>query len=230
MTELEVRRQLTADPRHLEPEVAAAVEADARLASLRDDLLRNDAAMQAALTGAPVPEGLADRLVLRARFGSRSRWGLALAAAAAVLVVGIPGYFGVIEQAEAARDDAMMAHVAESTGELADDGNITPATFRASVEQLGLPVSNAGYRIRHLGYCVIAGIESRHFVLQGPNGAISYVILPGARGFEGERMVERGTMRGLFSRRDGFTVGVFGEGNVDRTELERMMRAVVAQG
>ena len=228
MTELEARRLLLADPRHLNPELAAAVETDPRLAQLRDDLLRHDAAMQAALTEAPVPAGLADRLVLAARYGQRKRWGLALAAAAALLVVGVPGYLGVAEHAEAARDEAMIAHVVEQPGELDDDRDISPVVFRKSVGELGLPVRDAGYRVRHVANCVIRGIESRHFVLQGPHGAISYVILPGARGPESERVLQRGTVRGLFAQRDGFTVGVFGEGPVDRAELERMMQAVVS--
>jgi hypothetical protein len=82
--------------------------------------------------------------------------------------------------------------------------------------------------VRHVANCVIAGIESRHFVLEGPHGAISYLILPGARGRESERVLQRGTVRGLFAQRDGFTVGVFGEGPVERAELERMMNAVVS--
>jgi hypothetical protein len=228
MTELEARRQLTADPRHLSTELAVAIEADPRLAQLRAELLGHDAAMQAALTETPVPEGLADRLVLHARFGSRKRWGLALAAAVAVLVVGIPGYFGMVESAEAARDQAIMEHVVESTGELQDNGNVAPAVFHASVANLGLQVSNAGFRVRHLGRCVIAGIESRHFVLEGPNGAISYVILPGAKGGLTEHEIEQGGMRGLFTRRDGFTIGVLGAAGTKRAELERMMRAVVS--
>lgn len=228
MTELEARRQLTADPRHLTPELAATVEADPRLAALRDELLRQDAALHAALTDAPVPEGLADRLVLHARYRSRSRWGLALAAALAVIAVGVPGYFGMQERAEATREAAIMAHVAEGADELADNGNVAPAEFRAAVEKIGLPVGNAGYRVRHLAYCVIAGIESRHFVLQGPAGAISYVILPGARGRDGERVLEQGAMRGLFTRHGDFTIAVLGADNVDRAELERMMRAVVS--
>lgn len=230
MNELEARRQLLADPRHISPELTAAVAGDPRLAALRDDLVRNDAAMQAELTATPVPEGLADRLVLRARYGSRPRWGLALAAAAAVLAIGVPGYLGMVGSAEAARDEAMMQHVVESTGELQDNGYVAPAVLRAEVAVLGLQVTNAGFRVRHLGRCVIAGIESRHFVLQGPSGAISYVILPGAKGVFGEREIEHGTMRGLFAQRDGFTVGVFGEGNVGRDELEQMMHAVVSQG
>jgi hypothetical protein len=228
MTELEVRRQLTADPRHLSPEVEAAVAADPRLAQLHADLLRHDSAMQAVLTEAPVPEGLADRLVLRARYGSRSRWSLALAAAAALLVVGIPGYFGVVEQAEARRDEAMITHVVQETGELKEDRNIAPAVFQQRVSALGLPVQSGGFRVRHIANCVIAGIQSRHFVLEGPSGPISYVILPGARGLKGDRMLEQGAMRGLFTQRDGFTVGVFGESNVDRAELERMMHAVLS--
>jgi hypothetical protein len=230
MTELEARRQLLADPRHVSPELAEAVEADPRLAQLREELQRQDAAMQAALTGAPVPEGLADRLVLHARYGQRPRWGLALAAGLAVLAVAVPGYFGMRDrETEIARDEAIIHHVVAEKGELADNGHVAPAVFRASVTAFGVPVRDSGYRVRHLANCIVAGIESRHFVIEGPRGPISYVILPGAKsGGDEERMLDLGPMRGLFTRRAGFTIGVVGAAGMERAELEQMMRAVLS--
>jgi hypothetical protein len=227
MTELEARRQLMADPRRLSPELRDAIEADPRLAALRDELLRTDAEMQRALTGAPFPEGLADRIVLRARYGTRSRWGLALAATVATLAIGVPSYLRMHDrELELARDHAIIEHVAEGANELRDDGRIEPAVFRASVAAIGVNVRDPGYRIRHLANCVIAGVESRHFVVQGPNGVVSYVILPGAKGDAPERELQEGTMRGLFVQRAGVTIGVFGQNGVERAELEKMMHAV----
>ncbi|HXZ48071.1 MAG TPA: DUF3379 family protein [Usitatibacter sp.] len=230
MTELEARRELLADPRRISPELRAAIEADPRLGALREELLAADAAMQRALTSAPVPDGLADRIVLRARYGSRSRWGLAIAATVAALAVGIPSYVRMHGRSlELARDRAIIDHVVQSVDELKDDGRVEPAALRASAAQLGISLRDpAGYRIRHLANCVIAGIESRHFIIEGPRGIVSYVILPGARGDDSERMLHEGGTSGLFARRGDLTVAVLAQNGMGREELESMMRAVLA--
>ncbi|HSN19719.1 MAG TPA: DUF3379 family protein [Usitatibacter sp.] len=230
MNEIEARRALLSDPRRLAPELAEAIARDARLAAVREELLRADDDMKRALTAAPVPEGLAERIVLRARYGAGSRWGLALAAAAAALAIALPSYLDRFHRARAleiARDEAMLRHVAESTGELEDDGHVEPAAFRASVARLGVPLRLPGYRVRHLANCVIAGVESRHFVIDGPRGPVSYVILPGALGDAAMRTLEWDGMRGVFTQRAGATIGAFATaGSVARPDLERLLLAV----
>ena len=231
MNELEARRQLLADPRRLSAELRAAIEADPKLSALRDELLRRDAQLHRVLTEPAVPEGLADRIVLNARFGTRSRrLGLSLAAAVAAIAVGVPSYLRLHDnRLELARDQAILQHVVEGTDELADNRGVAPAVLRASVAKLGVEVRDPpGYRIRHLANCVIAGIESRHFVIEGPDGIVSYVILPGAHGGADERVLERSGMRALFARHGDVTVAVLGAESMDRGELEKMMRKVLA--
>lgn len=230
MSEFEARRELFTDPRHISPALAEEIAADPHLAALREELLAADREMHRVLTAPPVPEGLAERIVLRSRYASRSRWGLALAATVAALAVGVPSYLRIqAYDAELARDRAMIDHVAQSTGELEDDGRIEPAAFHASLEKLGVPVRTPGFRVRHLGNCVIAGIESRHFVVEGPTGPVTYVVLPGAgSSSSAERMIERDGMHGLFVQRAGATIGVFAQGTPTREQLERWMRDVLA--
>lgn len=229
MTEFEARRELLADPRRISPELAQAIAADPRLAALREELLATDDEMHRILTEAPVPEGLADRIVLRSRYASRSRWGLALAAAVAALAIGVPSYLRIrTYDGELARDRAMIEHVAQNEGEVEDDARIEPAAFRASLARIGVAVPAPRWRVRHLANCVIAGIESRHFVVEGPGGPISYVILPGAKGAGAERVLERDGLHGLFVQRAGATIGVFAEGSATREQLERWMHDVLA--
>lgn len=230
MTEFEARRELLADPRHVSPALAEAIAADARLAALREELLAADRELHRVLTEAPVPEGLAERIVLRSRYPSRSRRTLALAATVAALAAGGLSYLRIAAyDAELTRDRAMIEHVAENPEELEDNGRVEPAAFRASLAKVGVAVRTPALRVRHLGYCVIAGIESRHFVVDGPGGPISYVILPGATGGgEPERMLERDGLRGLFAQRAGATIGVFTQRAASREQLERWMRDVLA--
>jgi len=226
MNELEARRRLLADPRRLSPELQAQVESSPRLAAFRDELLRVDDEMHRALTRAEVPGGLADRIVLRARYRERSRWGLALAASVVALAIAAPWYFGAHEPA---LERAMIEHVVEQVDELRDDTGIEPAVLRASVAVLGVQVHSAGYHIRHLANCVVAGREGRHFTVDGPHGVVSFLVLPGEdRDGDSLLAMDKGGTRGVFMKRAGMTIGVFAQGDARRGELEKVMHEVFA--
>src|SRR5260221_13478667 len=81
MNELEARRHLLADPRDLSPELRDTIARQPALDDFRGDLLDLDERVHAALTEPALPHGLADRMVLRARYGGAPRVRLALPAA-----------------------------------------------------------------------------------------------------------------------------------------------------
>jgi RNA polymerase sigma factor (sigma-70 family) len=83
MTELEARRLLMADPRRPSPELREEIARHPALAEFHDQLLDLDRRTHAALTEAPLPHGLADRLVLGARYRRVPKARLAIAAAIA---------------------------------------------------------------------------------------------------------------------------------------------------
>jgi len=229
MNELEARRRLLADPRRLSPELRAAVADDPRLAAFRGELLAADEEMHRLLTAPPVPPGLADRIVLHARYGAPSGWRLAMAASVAAVAVAFAAYMAHVPDPEIARDSAILEHVAQSADELAEDARIEPAALRASVAPLGVPLRDGVTHVRHLANCVIAGIESRHFVVQSPRGIVSYVILPGASGDDASgRVVSGDGFAALFVKRTGMTIGVLAPQGASRATLEAMMRDVVA--
>jgi hypothetical protein len=128
----------------------------------------------------------------------------------------------------AKRRNSIIEHVAQNRDELDDDGRIEPAAFRASLARLGVDVRMPAWRVRHLSNCVICGIESRHFVVEGPGGPVSYVILPGAGAGGSERVLDRDGLHGLFMQRGGAAIGVFAQGAATREELERRVRDVLA--
>ncbi|MEP7068401.1 MAG: DUF3379 family protein [Usitatibacter sp.] len=225
MNELEARRLLLADPRRLSPELKAAVEGSTRLAAFRDELMRTDEEMGRMLTANDVPEGLAERIVLRARYRDRSRWGLALAASLVAVAIAAPWYFGP-RAVDVER--AMIAHVDHEVAELQDNIGIEPAVLRASVAALGVDVRDAGYRIRHLANCIVDGREGRHFTVDGPNGVVSFLVLPAQGRSEAPELLREGSTRGVFMKRAGVTIGAFAQEGADRAQLERLMHQVFA--
>ena len=123
----------------------------------------------------------------------------------------------------------MFEHVVEQVDELRDDSGIEPAVLRESVSVLGVQVRDAGYHIRHLANCVVAGREGRHFTIDGPHGVVSFLVLPGTDREDASALVmEKGGTRGVFMKRAGMTIGVFAQGAPDRGELEKMMQRVFA--
>ena len=224
MNELEVRRRLLADPRQVPPELEAVLSQSPALRDFRAELLRRDAQLQHALTRPEVPAGLADRIVLRARYRERSRWALALAASVAALGIAIAV---APTLRDAPLEAAMLSHVVTEVDELQDNAGVAPAVLRASVRTLGVEVRDAGYRVRHLANCVIAGREGRHFTVDGPHGVVSFVVLPSSGEGSGKAsLLQRQAMKGFFMPIGGMVIGVVAEGDVDRAQLEQLARQV----
>ena len=226
MNELGIRRELLSDPRRLSPEARAAIEASPALASLRDDLLRVDDEMTSLLRAPEVPDGLADRIVLRARYRRGHPWLGALAASLISAALLLP--LRDAERYPSPTERAIAAHVAEQVGEWNDDAHITPAALRASVAGLGVDVSPGGLRIRHLGNCVIEGRVGRHFVVDTAKGLVAFVILPAREEADAPRMaITAGGVRGLVMKRAGYAIGAFAHGGMQSNDLEALMRKVI---
>lgn len=226
MNEIGTRRELLSDPRRLSPEARAAIETSPALARLRDDILRVDDEMTALLRGPEVPDGLADRIMLRARYRRGHPWLGALAASLLCVAVLLP--LRDAERSPSPAERAIAAHVAEQAEEWNDDAHITPAALRSSVAQLGVDVSPGDLRIRHLGNCVIEGRVGRHFVVDTAKGSVAFVILPARDESDAPRMaITAGSLRGLVMQRAGYAIGAFAQGGMQPNDLEALMRKVI---
>ena len=223
MNDLEARRLLLADPYHLSPELREAVERHPHLADFRNELLRLDERVRGAATAAPVPDGLADRLVLGARYRTRSGLKLAIAAAIVSLAIAIPWHAAHEQPFEV----AMMDHVRESTSELRDNGGVEPAVLRTSLEGLGVGLRDTPYRVRHLGHCIVGGIQGRHFTVDGPGGVVSFVLLPVQSGSAPDS-VDHGDTVGVFEQRGNILIGAFGAAGFDQRTLRELLQRMFA--
>lgn len=223
MNELEARRQLLADPRHLSPELRDALAERPALRDLRDELLELDGRVRHAVTDAPLPQGLADRLVLGARYRPVPRVRLAIAAAAAAVAIMMPWH-----SAEPYGDElAMLDHVREGVEELRDNRGVPQGILRASLDELGVGLADSTYRIRHLGRCVVAGRQGRHFTIDAPQGVVSFVILPASRGPLVAESLRKGDTVGVYEQRGGLLLGAFASSAMDRAALRELMKGVL---
>ncbi|HXF77735.1 MAG TPA: DUF3379 family protein [Usitatibacter sp.] len=223
MNELEARRLLLSDPRHVPQELREAIAERPELAGLRDELLRLDERVRDELTRAPLPDALADRMVLGARYRSVPKVRLALAAAAAALAIALPMTFLPAYGDEV----AMIDHVRESAWELRDNPGVPRNVVRASLAELGVGFTDSAIRVRHLGHCVVAGREGRHFTIDGREGVISFVVLPATDGILLADSVRKDGTVGVYERRGAVLVGAFASSTMEMAELREMLKSVL---
>ncbi len=222
MNNIDARRQLLADPRHLAPELDALVRTDPKLAALRASLLSCDNAIAETLGAIAPPKGLADRIILRSRYRHGARWGLALAAS---VVLAAAVTFGVLPGRPEAVAVAMIDHVIESPEELADDGRVSNGDARASLQRIGVSLRDSGYSIRHIGECVIAGRVGRHLVVNTAEGLVTLLVLPVSHGeLARPRTLSKGNFIAVVLPQSNVAVAAVGPRAMASPRLESLAR------
>ncbi|HSO07744.1 MAG TPA: DUF3379 family protein [Pelomicrobium sp.] len=174
---LDARRALSGDPRQLAPAVAEHVAACPRCADYRAELLAQDERLAAALR-VPVPDGLADRVLLRHGLArSRApRW-LALAATL-VVALGVGGFLGFERWQQAPALEA-IAHVLEDEPhELAIGRSGDVSVLAPVLAAAGIDLGGEGIAVRYTGVCPFRGGYAHHVVLETPFGKATLLVSP----------------------------------------------------
>ena len=222
MNEIDARRQLLAEPRHLYPTLEAQVHADPKLAAFRASLLSFDNAIAETLGKIVPPKGLADRIILQSRHQQRARWSMALAASVVVTAVVA---FSLAPGRPDALTVAMIDHVIESPDELADNGHVSTEQARASLQRIGVSLRDSGYRIRHIGECVIAGRVGRHLVVNTPTGLATLLVLPAElREFSRQRSLSKGNFVAVVIPQSKLAIAAVGAAGMAPQQLESLAR------
>ena len=168
------------------------------------------------------PAGLADRIILRVRYRNRSRW---MAGIAASVLVAVLSFSLLREPAESPIALAMLDHVVAGADELADDGNVSVQTATASLARIGVVFRDAGYRIRHLSECEVAGRIGRHLVMNTPDGLVSFLILPRhAEEVASRQAMSKGTFQAVLQPARQVAIGVFADRKFNAKRMEAMMQ------
>ena len=222
MNTQEARRALLADPRQLSPALEQALRGDAELVKFRQQLLSSNDKLAAAFAEVTPVSGLAERIILRARYRRRSLW--LGGVAASVMLVGALSVAMLRTEAESPLAVAMLNHVIEEQGEMNDAGNISVAAARDSLAKINVAYNDVGYRIRHIGECVVAGRVGRHLVVSTPQGIVSFVILPKGEGeLKKRRTLNSGLYQAVLVPHKKAAFGVFADNHLTTTQLESMM-------
>jgi hypothetical protein len=172
---LEFHRQKLADPRRLSAEAQAHARDCQSCAAFARSVDDGERDLQRALA-VPVPEGLADRVLLRARGGRRDRWAWAVAASVVLAVM-----FGILFYGKSQDEYARLAieHVVMEPESLTTVRNADAEAFRAIVQSSGGTLKAPLGTLRYIRLCPVEDGTGWHIVFETPGGLATLIIVPG---------------------------------------------------
>ena len=129
----------------------------------------------------PIPDGLAEQIILRQR---KPRWHskLSMLAIAATLVLSVSAFVGYRMLAE--RNDLagdFIAHVASEPDMLSMHGSVERVRFDEALDGYGARFEGPIGEIRFLGDCVVNGKLAKHILVQTQYGPATLLLFPQQR-------------------------------------------------
>ncbi|WP_448247388.1 DUF3379 family protein [Thalassotalea agariperforans] len=184
MDDLQFRRSLYADPKHIDADMQQAINNDAQKQKFANELNKLEQDITSALS-VDVPEGLADKLILRQTMAShrqqkrKSRIQLALAASV-VFAIGLTMNFFQFSSAYNSLSDHALAHVYHEEGRFQNIANsqLTLASLNQKMSTFGGQFNQLIGDIIAADYCRFDGIKSLHLVFKGEHSPITVFVIP----------------------------------------------------
>ncbi|MBK6726700.1 MAG: DUF3379 family protein [Xanthomonadales bacterium] len=180
---LEFRRAIGTDPRNLDETADAHRVQCARCSDALQRALGFERTLSAAFA-VPVPEGLADRLLLAQITATRHeparpRWRNWSLAAALLLSIGLGAAFawrwiGL----NAPMSDLAIAHLAHEPVALSSRAIVAEDDVRALFAALGAPLRHAPGTVHYLMNCPLGHHRVAHLVLQREHGPVTALYVP----------------------------------------------------
>lgn len=183
----EFRRLLLADPRARTPGQERHLAECAACASLARELEGFQARIHDAVH-VPVPEALAERVLLRQKIRAPALQAWALAASL-VAALGTGIYFYRASDGEGVLTAAVLgvkhpavaaiAHVLDEEPRMLEQNRgVDPVVMRAAFARLGLNAPASGTTVLYFDKCPMTGGAGNHVVLQTPFGRVTLILVP----------------------------------------------------
>jgi hypothetical protein len=174
---LEFRRLKLSEPKRLSEEALAHVSECPGCLAFARGVDESEAALERALA-VPVPEGLADRILL-ARGGRRraNRWAYALAASLVLAVAA--GVFVATREPDSANQARLaIEHVIEEPQSLTTFHDADPERLAAIVRDFGGNMREPIGRVRYIKLCPVEQGTGWHIVFETPQGLATLILVP----------------------------------------------------
>ena len=176
---LEFHRLKLADPRRLSADAQAHAQSCPGCLAFARSVDETEAQLQQALA-TPVPEGLADRVLLRRHSSARGAWHAWALAASVTLGIALGvGYFRSAPSDVHAR--LMIEHVVMEPESFTKVHNADAEAFGSLLRDFGGTLKEPLGRIRYVKLCPVEDGTGWHIVFETPDGLATLLLVPDKR-------------------------------------------------
>jgi hypothetical protein len=203
---LEFRRLALEDPRRDDPELREHQDGCPQCAAFHSELHAMEAEVREALR-VPVPEGLAERVLLRRR-GRSARWVKQLAAAAVLVAAVALGLMYQQEHAGQVLARQMIEHVLGEPEVYGMQGEVPPARVMQALATVGVRSGDAIGRVTFLDNCKGLDPGGTHLLVYTAFGRAAVLLLPNLERRRPVSLSEQGLSAALVPAPRGLVVVV----------------------
>ena len=174
---LEFRRQKLADPRRLSAQAQSHLQGCPGCTEFAQGVDETERSLEQALA-VPVPEGLADRVLLGRRGAGRVAWRTWAIAAAVVLAIALG--FGHLKNPPSDQYARLaIEHVQMEPESFTTVRHADAEAFRSILEDFGGTLKQPLGRIRYIKLCPLDEGTGWHIVFETPGGLATLILVPG---------------------------------------------------
>ncbi|WP_440904370.1 DUF3379 family protein [Catenovulum sp. SX2] len=184
MDDLEFRRKVFADPKHLDDEIKQAAQADASKKRFVDEMQNLESKLERCMK-VDVPDDLASRIILRQSLDEhkseqkrKMTWYMATAASVA-FAIGI-GFSQMSQNPEFTNINQLaMQHVYDDALYHASlDLDVPLTEVNAKLAGYGAELTDSIGHIYSANYCQMQAIRALHLVIDGQQGQVNIFVMP----------------------------------------------------
>jgi hypothetical protein len=228
---LEFRRGLGVEPARRDAEWLAHRDGCARCRDAYERAQHFESSLRGALA-VPVPDGLADRVLLRqtttvrGERGAQRRSMAWRVAAALALAVGVAALYGISRPVYALPELA-VAHLTHEPMALTAHGHLDAAQVAAVFHASGVPLHAEPGPVDYLALCSLARDDALHVVVQRPEGPVTVFFVVGRHDGARTAWTHDGMKGRTIPLRDG-TLVLLARDDASFDALERAWTAALA--
>jgi hypothetical protein len=228
---LTLRRIKLATPRDARPEVIEHLRGCADCAAFVRELENFEQHLHE-VASIPVPEGLAEQVILRHReeqwptlpdrkSGWFTRTSLALAASVVLALSAIVGY-NAVQSSREELGASLIAHVLSEPEVLQANEHVELARLEHAFSRYGGELTGTIGEVRHLGRCSIDGVLADHILVQTAHGPATLILVPERRATVSRPMTRDGYAVVILPLRSG-SVGIVTDSAERATRVRQLL-------
>ncbi len=229
---LEFRRRLLIDPMAQDHDLQAHESDCPGCASFGRDLRAKEVRLRHLLLDVRVPEGMAERIQLAARFDHGAtrlqRWWYAAAAAMLLAVAGslLTLWSTSLERAELALAQSVFNHIDDEAHHLHEAGPMSAARVNYVFERFGARLTGEIGAVNFAAECLMRQRNGVHLVIPGEMGPVTVFFMPGELA-ETKQMLSSARFEGQIVPTAWGSIAVIGERGEPLSDLGERLAAAV---